>query len=584
MRTKLKPIHLFVPFERIERRDEDGAYIVEGYAFVNEVVGGEGGVRLKRSAMEAATPDYLKFGAVREMHQPIAAGTALEATWDERGCRLRAEIVDDAAIKKIERNVYKGFSVGVNPRLMRGKDVEECEWPETSLVDRPKDPDALFLHRAEGFDPEALVEVEVIDDSPSSAGSPVTRAAETVPETRVDDLPSPAAADPAAAPDPASSLSPASESSQAPSGEATPAAGASASESAAGDSSPTEEERAALIEAGLPEGMLAGVEVVQAGVEQRAQTSETVPTRENLEPKHCRAHDADCKRGCEGEECKEERAAVVAPERVAAITRELEQIVARAAELQRELSGGEQATTARMEAIVEVQPIGAMEAEAPKPRSFRDVLSGRDAQGLVNQVDMAYSALWESLSSILYSDTGSKLAKLRTSIGEYAEYLGDLVGGGVERADVDVILKRVAAVEAQHPAAPETVSRSDEREDPTELQRLTEANSELLQRLAVHEETLQRLAASEAEVKRLRALPMETEKPPVRYPHALERRFLADLGSEGEQQIAVLRADYEAAKQEAAAERNGDRDKLNRATERMILRASQLAEHGVYVT
>lgn len=267
----MKPLHVFVPFETIERK-EDGAYLVEGYAFVNEVVGGEGGIRLKRSAMEAATPDYLKYGAIREMHQPIAAGTCLQATWDEKGCRLRAEIVDDAAIKKIERKVYKGFSVGVNPKLMRGKEVEECEWPETSLVDRPKDPDALFLHRAQVQDPEADIPVEVVAVPPAPVDLPAPAPSS---DTGNEEL-SPAAVDPS-----------------------------SASSAAAGDLSPdvpgiwrvvsaelseesTEAERRAhlaqaLTDLGHP---VASVESWAAEADvtlTRAQTTETVPIRENLE-------------------------------------------------------------------------------------------------------------------------------------------------------------------------------------------------------------------------------------------------------------------------------------------------------------
>lgn len=146
-------IHLYVPILRYD--PEKG--IAEGYCFVNEVVDGEGGIRLKRSAMEEATRDYLRFGAVREMHQPHAAGTASPANdeercgvfWDQKGAYLRALVVDPVAKEKCRTGVYKGFSVGVRPTLMRGKDVDVCRWAEVSLVDRPKDPDALFsVYRA----------------------------------------------------------------------------------------------------------------------------------------------------------------------------------------------------------------------------------------------------------------------------------------------------------------------------------------------------------------------------------------------------------------------------------------------------
>ena len=143
-------------------RVNDEERIVEGIAFANEVVDGEGGIRLKREAMQDATPDYLRWGAVREMHTASAAGTAEAVEWQEDGTAvIRVKVVDDQAWNKVKEGVYKGFSVGVKPRIMRGKSVEACTWIETSLVDRPKDPGAvLTLHRAEEVTDEYEVEEE----------------------------------------------------------------------------------------------------------------------------------------------------------------------------------------------------------------------------------------------------------------------------------------------------------------------------------------------------------------------------------------------------------------------------------------
>lgn len=168
--TRIKPLRYFVPFSSglIERADVQAVLgkhpdAVPGYAFVNETVDGEGGVRLKRSAMEAATPDYLQFCNIREMHDRSAVGTCVHSEWDERGWYIVSDIVDPIAKLKCERGVYKGYSVGVQPLLMRGKDVETCKIVEISLVDRPKDPDAMFTtYRAEGFDPDTEVEVELL--------------------------------------------------------------------------------------------------------------------------------------------------------------------------------------------------------------------------------------------------------------------------------------------------------------------------------------------------------------------------------------------------------------------------------------
>lgn len=142
MLRKVKPFEIFAPFTRV--LEEGDGRIAEGYAFVNEVVPGEGGVRIKRSAMEAATEDYMKWGAIREMHQPSAVGTAISAEWDETGLKIRAKIVDDSAWNKVQERVYKGFSIGVAPLIMRGNDVEKLTHIENSLVDRPKDADALI--------------------------------------------------------------------------------------------------------------------------------------------------------------------------------------------------------------------------------------------------------------------------------------------------------------------------------------------------------------------------------------------------------------------------------------------------------
>lgn len=155
--TTMKPLQFFVPITRVN----DEAREIEGIAFANEVVEGEGGIRLKRTAMEEATPEYMQWGAVREMHQPVAAGTAIGVEWNDQGAVLRAKIVDDEAWEKVKQGVYKGLSVGVAARVMRGKNVEKANWIETSLVDRPKDPDAkIIAFRAADATDEYECEIE----------------------------------------------------------------------------------------------------------------------------------------------------------------------------------------------------------------------------------------------------------------------------------------------------------------------------------------------------------------------------------------------------------------------------------------
>lgn len=133
---------------------EDGSIIVEGIAS-SEVVDSDGET-ITAAAMKAAIPEYMKFGAIREMHQPKAAGTTLEINVGEDNVTvLKAHIVDSEAVKKVKANVYKGFSVGgsitsrdeLNKTVITGIDLVEV-----SLVDRPANPSAVITcYKAEGI-------------------------------------------------------------------------------------------------------------------------------------------------------------------------------------------------------------------------------------------------------------------------------------------------------------------------------------------------------------------------------------------------------------------------------------------------
>lgn len=165
MKTKLKPTRLFFEIQRVDDGHPDYS-IVEGYAYVNARVASDR-YNLTRGAMEEASRSYLQFPAVREMHASSAAGTGLEVVWDERGARLTAKVVDPVARLKVKEGVYRGFSVGVTPLVVRGDEVTKCAWVETSLVDRPADPDAVFtVVRAEALPDEVEVDVEP-DANPS---------------------------------------------------------------------------------------------------------------------------------------------------------------------------------------------------------------------------------------------------------------------------------------------------------------------------------------------------------------------------------------------------------------------------------
>lgn len=132
---------------------EDGTIRVYGYASSGAV--DSDGETITPDAMKAALPDYMKWGAVREMHQPKAAGTALEARVEEDGrTYFAAHVVDTEAVKKVKTGVYKGFSIGgkVTARDDLNKTtITGLKLVEVSLVDRPANPESVMTcFKAEG--------------------------------------------------------------------------------------------------------------------------------------------------------------------------------------------------------------------------------------------------------------------------------------------------------------------------------------------------------------------------------------------------------------------------------------------------
>jgi hypothetical protein len=134
---------------------EDGTLKVWGVA--SSDAEDSDGETITAEAMKAALPDYMKFGAVREMHQPKAAGTALEVEVGDDGVtKICAHVVDSEAIKKVQKGVYKGFSIGGR---VTGRDelkkttITGLKLTEISLVDRPANPDAVITcYKADGID------------------------------------------------------------------------------------------------------------------------------------------------------------------------------------------------------------------------------------------------------------------------------------------------------------------------------------------------------------------------------------------------------------------------------------------------
>ena len=147
---------LYAEISKVEDQD-DGTIKVWGWASSESV--DSDGETITADAMKAALPDYMKFGAVREMHQAKAAGTAIEAEVNEEGMTwFGAHVVDSEAVKKVKASVYKGFSIGgrvterdnMNKSIIKGINLVEI-----SLVDRPANPDAVFtIFKADGVESE----------------------------------------------------------------------------------------------------------------------------------------------------------------------------------------------------------------------------------------------------------------------------------------------------------------------------------------------------------------------------------------------------------------------------------------------
>lgn len=135
--------HLYATIEKVDKQD-DGTLVVSGIASTE--TRDSAGELVKANAMRSAIPDYMSYGAVREMHQPIAAGTAITCTVDNDGVtRLSAHVVDPVCVLKVNTGVLKGFSIGGKIKSRDSVDktiITGIQLTEISLVDRPANPDA----------------------------------------------------------------------------------------------------------------------------------------------------------------------------------------------------------------------------------------------------------------------------------------------------------------------------------------------------------------------------------------------------------------------------------------------------------
>lgn len=140
----LDMIKMFAPLMKI---DED-TRMVYGYATTSTTDSQNEIVELEASFQ--AVDDWRKWATIKEMHRPeTAAGIApVIEKHAGKGVYIGAEIVDDQAWRKCQKKVYKGFSIGGRV-LERSKDnpnrITKYELIEISLVDRPANPDSMFV-------------------------------------------------------------------------------------------------------------------------------------------------------------------------------------------------------------------------------------------------------------------------------------------------------------------------------------------------------------------------------------------------------------------------------------------------------
>jgi len=138
-------MRLFGSLTKIEDQP-DGTLKVYGVASTG--ARDDEGEIVRPEAMKAALPDYARYPALREMHQPTAAGRTLEASVDDEGAtRIVAQVVDPVAIAKVRSRTYSGFSIGGRVLARDPADasiITKIKLTEISLVDRPANPEAVI--------------------------------------------------------------------------------------------------------------------------------------------------------------------------------------------------------------------------------------------------------------------------------------------------------------------------------------------------------------------------------------------------------------------------------------------------------
>lgn len=102
--------------------------------------------------LKSAMPDWMKWGNIRAMHAPIAAGIGVDLQDTGNGAwTLKSLVVDQDSKDKVDKKVYKGYSIGIknarvvrDPKAPKGR-IVGGDIVEISLVDRPANPTTTMM-------------------------------------------------------------------------------------------------------------------------------------------------------------------------------------------------------------------------------------------------------------------------------------------------------------------------------------------------------------------------------------------------------------------------------------------------------
>lgn len=149
-----KPLHVTIPITKVDEEQR----MVYGYATVEEI--DAHGEIITYEASKKAFSNWI--GNIREMHQDIAVGKAIEVEFDDDakgiwiGARISESSDGENAWTKVKEGVLAGFSIGgrVNDSELRTMSVDgkkksvpvitDYVLGETSLVDNPAVASAVF--------------------------------------------------------------------------------------------------------------------------------------------------------------------------------------------------------------------------------------------------------------------------------------------------------------------------------------------------------------------------------------------------------------------------------------------------------